>query len=86
MRRLALTCAASTLLLASTTAAQQPVPPLPVLYRLEPQSRTAAELAKRFTPAQLDIIEMLNRRDREHLIRSDPPIPGLVVPTEWPKV
>jgi lipoprotein-anchoring transpeptidase ErfK/SrfK len=77
------TCAAGTLLLASTSTAQQSVPPLPVAYRLEPQARTAAELTKRFTPAQLDIIETLNRRDREHLIRTDPPIPGLVVPTEW---
>jgi hypothetical protein len=59
------------------------VPQLPVAYHIEPQSRTAADLAKRFTPAQLDILEMLNRRDREHLIRADPPIPGLVVPAEW---
>jgi lipoprotein-anchoring transpeptidase ErfK/SrfK len=64
---------------ASITAAQ----PEPVTYHLETQPRTAAELAKRFTPAQLDILEMLNRRDREHLIRPDPPTPGLVVPTEW---
>ena len=85
MRRFVLTCTASSLLLASATTAQQPVPPLPVVYRLEPQPRTAAELAKRFTPAQLDIIEMLNRRDREHLIRADPPVPGLVVPTVWPE-
>ena len=26
---------------------------------------------------------MLNRRDREHLIRADPPVPGLIVPAEW---
>ena len=26
---------------------------------------------------------MLNRRDREHLLRSDPPTPGLLVPTAW---
>ena len=83
MRRFVLTCTASSLLLASATTAQQPVTPLPVGYRLEPQPRTAAELDKRFTPAQLDIIEMLNRRDREHLIRADPPVPGLVVPTVW---
>jgi hypothetical protein len=83
VRRFVRTCAAGTLLLASTSTAQQSVPPLPVVYHLEPQPRTAAELTKRFTPAQLDIIETLNRRDREHLIRTDPPIPGLVVPTEW---
>jgi hypothetical protein len=83
VRRFVLTCTASSLLLASATTALQPVTPLPVGYRLEPQPRTAAELDKRFTPAQLDIIEMLNRRDREHLIRADPPVPGLVVPTVW---
>jgi lipoprotein-anchoring transpeptidase ErfK/SrfK len=77
VRRSVLACAG--LLVASIAAAQ----PAPVAYRLEIQPRTAAELAKRFTPPQLDILEMLNRRDREHLIRPDPPIPGLVVPTEW---
>jgi lipoprotein-anchoring transpeptidase ErfK/SrfK len=85
VRRFVLTCTASSLLLTSATTAQQPVPPLPVVYRLEPQPRTAAELAKRFTPAQLEIIEMLNRRDPEHLIRADPPIPGLIVPATWPE-
>jgi hypothetical protein len=59
------------------------VPPLPVTYRLEPRPRTAEDLAKRFVPVQLDILEMLNRRDREHLIRPDPPTPGLVVPSQW---
>jgi lipoprotein-anchoring transpeptidase ErfK/SrfK len=85
VRRFVLTCTASSLLLTSATTAQQPVPPLPVVYRLEPQPRTAAELAKRFTPAQLEVIEMLNRRDPEHLIRADPPIPGLIVPATWPE-
>jgi hypothetical protein len=52
VRRFVLTCTASSLLLTSATTAQQPVPPLPVVYGLEPQPRTTAELAKRFTPAQ----------------------------------
>ena len=52
-------------------------------YRFEPSPKTSAELAKRFTPAQIDILEMLNRRDREHLIRADPPVPGLIVPETW---
>jgi hypothetical protein len=26
---------------------------------------------------------MLNRRDREHLVRPDPPTPGIVVPVAW---
>jgi len=64
---------------ASIGAAQ----PAAVAYHLEIQPRTAAELAKRFTAAQLDILEMLNRRDRTHLIRPDPPTPGLVVPAQW---
>jgi hypothetical protein len=52
-------------------------------YRLEPLPKTSAELSNRFTPAQIDILEMLNRRDREHLPRADPPVPGIVVPAEW---
>jgi lipoprotein-anchoring transpeptidase ErfK/SrfK len=52
-------------------------------YRLEPQPRAAAELATRFTPPQLDLLEKLNRRDREHLIRIDPKVPGIVVPEAW---
>lgn len=52
-------------------------------YRFEPLPKTAAELARRFTPAQIDVLEMLNRRDREHLIRVDPPVPGIVVPAAW---
>nr|ADC35819.1 hypothetical protein [uncultured bacterium 66] len=71
------------MLLSSLGAAQQPVPQLPVAYHLEPLSRTAADLAQRFTTQQLDTLEMLNRRDREHLIRTDPPTPGLVVPDLW---
>jgi lipoprotein-anchoring transpeptidase ErfK/SrfK len=96
LRSLVAACTAAALLLSSMSAGQEqlpapvpspsptPAPPrVPVAYHIEPQPRTAAELAKRFTPAQLDLVEMLNRRDREHLIRVDPPIPGLVVPAEW---
>lgn len=52
-------------------------------FSLLPAPRTPAELNMRFTPAQVDILEKLNRRDREHLIRADPPVPGIVVPTTW---
>ena len=52
-------------------------------YRFEPIPKTAAELARRFTPAQIAILEMLNRRDRVHLLRADPPTPGLLVPETW---
>lgn len=52
-------------------------------FALEAAPRTGAELRTRFTAAQIDILEKLNRRDREHLIRTDPPVPGLVVPLTW---
>ena len=52
-------------------------------YRVEPLPKTAAELSKRFTPQQIEILEMLNRRDKAHLLRADPPTPGLVVPEAW---
>ena len=52
-------------------------------YSLEPLPRTDKELRGRFTPAQIDLLEKLNRRDRAHLIRTDPPVPGIVVPTSW---
>jgi len=69
------------LLAAAAAAAQQSSSP--PQYRIEPTPRTAADLAKRFTPSQIDILEMLNRRDRAHLVRPDPPSPGIVVPATW---
>jgi len=69
------------LLAAAAAAAQQSTPP--PQYRIEAIARTPAELAKRFTPPQIDILEMLNRRDRAHLVRPDPPTPGMVVPVAW---
>lgn len=65
--------------LSAPAAAQPPTAP----YGFEPLPKTPAELAKKFTPAQIDILEMLNRRDREHLLRVDPPTPGLLVPLTW---
>lgn len=52
-------------------------------YRIEPLPKTPAELSARFTDEQIAVLEKLNRRDREHLIRTDPPVPGLVVPGTW---
>jgi hypothetical protein len=52
-------------------------------YSIQPLPKSIAELSDRFTPAQIDVLEKLNRRDREHLVRADPPVPGIVVPTEW---
>lgn len=65
--------------------AQAPAAPAAAVltYRIEPLPKTAAELDKRFTPAQIELLEMLNRRDREHLVRADPPVPGLIVPEAW---
>jgi hypothetical protein len=65
--------------LLETLAAQAPAP----AYRFEPLPKTIVELSKRFTPVQIDVLEMINRRDREHLVRVDPPVPGLIVPVTW---
>jgi hypothetical protein len=67
------------LLLSAPAAAQAPSAP----YRFEPLPKTPAELSSRFTPAQIDILEMVNRRDRLHFPRVDPPAPGLLVPITW---
>jgi len=80
-RRLPL--AALLVLFAASPAAAQPAPSPWPSYRIDPLPRTPADLAARFTPAQIEILEMLNRRDRAHLARTDPPTPGLVVPEEW---
>jgi lipoprotein-anchoring transpeptidase ErfK/SrfK len=71
------------MLLAFGAALVLQVAPAPASFELQPLPKTAAELNKRFTPTQIDILEKLNRRDREHLLRADPPVPGIVVPTVW---
>ena len=63
-------------------AAQEPVPP-PPQFSVVPLPRDDAELRKQFTPPQVQILEKLNRRDREHLLRAEPRVPGLVVPDQW---
>jgi len=68
-----------TVVIAASLAAQSVIPS----YRFEPPPKTVAELSKQFTPAQIDVLEMLNRRDRAHLLRADPPTPGLLVPSVW---
>jgi hypothetical protein len=52
-------------------------------FSLEPLPKTDKELSDRFTPAQIGILEKLNRRDRERLIRTEPAVPGLVAPNTW---
>jgi hypothetical protein len=55
-----------------------------VVYTLEPLPPTPGELDSRFSPERIALLEKLNRRDREHLVRPDPPAPGLVVPSAFP--
>lgn len=52
-------------------------------YRFETPPKTAVELTGRFTSAQIGVLEMLNRRDREHLLTIARQSPGLLVPSEW---
>jgi len=70
-------------LVAQASAPEPAQAPAPAGYRFEPLPKTAAELAKRFTPEQIAVLEMLNRRDKVHLLRGDPPTPGLLVPAAW---
>jgi lipoprotein-anchoring transpeptidase ErfK/SrfK len=53
------------------------------VYRFVAPPKTAAELAQQYTPDQIVVLEMLNRRDQVHLLRADPPVPGLLVPVTW---
>lgn len=53
------------------------------VYRFEPVPKSAAALSQRFTPEQIEMLEMLNRRDAAHLVRADPSSPGLLVPVTW---
>jgi lipoprotein-anchoring transpeptidase ErfK/SrfK len=72
--------AASAAILAQAPAVPPQAAPV---YRFEPLPRTVPELSKRFTDGQIELLEMINRRDREHLVRTDPPVPGLIVPDVW---
>jgi L,D-transpeptidase-like protein len=79
--------AGAVLLVSLGTSSSQPAPagpPVRVEYRLDPLPKDVKELDRLFTPPQIALLEKLNRRDREHLPRPDPPIPGLVVPHAWP--
>ena len=68
----------------AASRAQEPAAPAPprIAYRVEPID--AGTLAKRFTPAQLAVLEVLNRRDVAHLARlTDIIVPDLP-PEQWP--
>lgn len=68
----------------STTRAQEPAagPVAAVRYRVE--TVETGSLAKRFTPAQLAILEKLNRRDVAHLARLTEIIVPDLLPEQWP--
>ena len=57
-------------------AAQEP-------FLIQPLPKSFDELRKQFSREQIAILEKLNRRDAERLVRTDPPVPGLVVPQAW---
>jgi hypothetical protein len=80
LRHLIITSVAVGASVAVPVIAQAPAPsvPAPITYRVEPLA--AGELPKRFTPAQLALLEKLNRRDVAHLAR----LTELVVPDSWP--
>jgi hypothetical protein len=61
--------------------AGSPVTPLQTAstYRVESVSGGSTELSVKYSSAQLDILEKLNRADRDHLIR----FRELVVPERW---
>src|SRR5262245_47140829 len=52
-------------------------------YRIEALPKNHTELGRIYTREQRAVLEKLNRRDVEHLLRADPPVPGLVVPSAW---
>jgi hypothetical protein len=58
---------------------QEPAAPprAAITYRLEPV--VAASFPKTYTPAQAALLEKLNRRDVEHLLR----LKEMIVPSEW---
>jgi hypothetical protein len=57
-------------------AAQEP-------FSIQPLPKNAEELRQQFSPEQIAVLEKLNRRDAERLVRTEPPVPGLVVPASW---
>src|SRR5215208_5552048 len=82
-RRRFLIAGASVLLGAGYAGAQDVAPSSPLVYSLTAVPRSPAELRNQFTAAQIALLEKLNRRDAEHLLRSEPAVPGLVVPSAW---
>jgi L,D-transpeptidase catalytic domain len=82
-RRRFLAAGAYVLAGAAYAGAQDVAPPSSHTFSLFPVPRTSAELRQRFTEPQLSLLEKLNRRDVEHLLRPEPAVPGLIVPGSW---
>jgi hypothetical protein len=68
---------------AAFARAQDVAPSPPPAYDLARVPPNPAELRKQFTATQIALLEKLNRRDVDHLLRGEPAIPGLVVPAAW---
>jgi hypothetical protein len=68
---------------AAYVGAQDAAPPPSVAYNLTAVPRTPADLRRQFSAPQIAVLEKLNRRDVDHLLRAEPRIPGLIVPGTW---
>ena len=82
--RMALAAAAAIGLSAAGAIAAQNPPSASTTFRLVPIPRRMTELRQQFAPDQIGTLERLNRRDVEHLLRIEPKVPGLIVPSVWP--
>lgn len=82
-RRRFLVAGAYVLAGAAYAGAQDIAPSPSAGYSLVPVPKTPVELRQQFTAPQISLLEKLNRRDVEHLLRAEPAIPGLVVPETW---
>lgn len=59
-------------------------PPVSSTFQIVPLPKDSQALRKTYSAGQLATLEKLNRRDLAHLLRTDPPVPGLVTPAAWP--
>jgi lipoprotein-anchoring transpeptidase ErfK/SrfK len=82
-RRLFLLAGAHVLVAGAAASAQDAAASPPPRYKVLAVPRTDADLRRQFTAQQIALLEKLNRRDVEHLLRADPPIPGLIIPDGW---
>lgn len=71
----------ATLAVAVLPAAQTPAPASAASINYHAEPLAAGELPKRFSPAQLGVLEKINRRDLEHLAR----LTEIIAPDTWPE-